>query len=128
MGLVGGDPEWVGGGGVRDVWDGGDVEGDAGAVSWLGVDADVSVCHADALDHRSQAEVQDHRASVGGLGDVEAAPVIGDLADQAIVAVGDSDGDVGGGGVLAHVGERLLHGAVDEFLDRPREALVDYSD
>ncbi len=86
-----------------DVWNRGDVERHAGAVAWLGVDVDGPSGHADALDHRHEAQVQDQRAAVGGPRHVEAASVVCDLADQSIVAVGHVDSDLVGLGVLADV-------------------------
>jgi len=53
-------------------------------------------------------------SSVGGsvIGSNEAAPIIGDRQDRRDGAEMQMHGDVLGGGVLADIGQPLLHGAV----------------
>ena len=67
--------------------------------------------------------MQDAVGPRGGLREVEPVPVVGHDARQGVLPLRDGDAHMRRARVLADVRDRLLHGAIDELLDRPLEPL-----
>src|SRR5215472_8456256 len=91
----------------------GDPEFDGGAGAGGAFDAAPAAGGLDSFAHEDQAEVPGAVFDVGGA---VADAVVGDAGEQAVGEVEEGDGDGGGFGVLADVGECFAGGAVDDHV------------
>src|SRR5215472_11241408 len=91
----------------------GDPEFDGGAGAGGAFGAAPAADGLDAFAHEDQAEVAGAVFDVGGA---VADAVVGDAHEQAVGDVEELDGDGGGAGVLADVGEGFAGGAVDDHV------------
>src|SRR6266542_4167864 len=97
------------------------LDRDGGATPWRGVDQQRTAYHLDALAHVGEAEVP-LRLQGRGLEGVEADAVVADQQAYVPVDGRQRDVDLGGVGVLAHVGEGFLRDPVQDRLQLGRQA------